>query len=194
MTVRELLAKVRDKLQDTDGVYWSDSELIDLHNECKRYIAAERQENPTTTTIELSEDTNEYQIDSVLRYVSVKDSNGKNRELFTDDGLGDEVSSAIIVEDYDRIYVNSPEDSVSLIIKHISFPEEDNLNDTIRLGDEESYRYFILSKAYEKDNDMEQFQKAQYFWSMFLGAIKYSKKNSSLNYINDLNTTTAYYY
>ena len=38
MTVRELLAKVRDKLQDTDSTYWSDSELVDLYGECQRYL------------------------------------------------------------------------------------------------------------------------------------------------------------
>ena len=194
MTVRELFTKVRDKLQDTDATYWSDSELVDLFNEGKRYMAAERNENPTTTSIQLSENTNIYEVTGALRYISAKDSNGKARKLYPDDGSGDEITDAIIVEDYNRIYVNNPEEGTSLYVKHISFPEEDNLNDTIRSGDEESYRYFILSKAYEKDNDMEQFQKAQYFWSMFLGAIEYSKKNSSLNFLDNSDKITAYYY
>lgn len=194
MIVRELLTKVRDKLQDTDSTYWSDSELVDLHNECKRYLAAERQENPTNTIVELSENQNLYEVDGVLRFVSAKDTNGKTKKLFPDDGSGDEVKNGIIVEDYNRIYVNEPEDNVSLYIKHISFPEEDNLNDIIRQGDEESYRYFILSKAYEKDNDMEQFQKAQYFWSMFLGAMRYSKKNSNINYIDTQDSIKSYFY
>lgn len=194
MTVRELFTKVRDKLQDTDATYWSDSELVDLFNECKRYMAAERNENPTTTSIQLSEDTHIYEIDGVLRYISAKDSNGNARKLYPDDSSGDEHTDGIIVEDYDRIYVNNPEDNTTLYLKHISFPAEDNLNDTIRSGDEESYRYFILSKAYEKDNDMEQFQKAQYFWSMFLGAMEYSKKNSSLKYLDNSDKITAYYY
>ena len=194
MIVREILTKVRDKLQDADSVYWSDSELIDLYNECKRYMAAERQENPTTTTIELSGNQNIYEVEGVLRFISAKDNNGKVKKLYPNDGSGDEVKNGIIVEDYNRIYVNEPEDNVSLYIKHISFPEEDNLNDTIRSGDEESYRYFILSKAYEKDNDMEQFQKAQYFWSMFLGAMRYSKKNSNINYIDTQDSIKSYFY
>lgn len=194
MTVRELLAKVRDKLQDTDSIYWSDSEFIELYNECKRYLASERKESPTTTTLTLSENTNEYSIDGILRYISIKDSNGKVREIYPDDGSGDEVSSAIIVQDYNKIYVNTPEDGVVLNIKHIAFPSEDNLNDSIRSGDEESFNYFILAKAYEKDNDMEQFQKANYFWSMFLGAMKNAKKNSSLNYIEKVQTIKSYFY
>lgn len=194
MTVRELLTKVRDKLQDTDSTYWSDSELVDLYGECQRYLASERKENPTTTTLQLSEDTYIYEVEDVLRYISIKDSNGKIREIFPDDGSGEEISSSVIVEDYDRIRVTNPEDNVSLLIKHISFPEEHNLNDKVRVGDEEAYRYFILSKCYEKDNDMEQFQKAQYFWSMCIGAMKYSKKNSSLNYIDKSNTTKSYFY
>ena len=194
MTVRELIAKVRDKLQDTDSIYWSDSEMLDLYNECKRYLASERKENPTYTDILLSSNTNTYEVDGVLRYLSVKDSNGNNRDIYPDDNTADDITSAIIIQDYNRIYVNNPEDNITLTIKHISFPNEDNLNDVIRMGDEESFRYFILSKCYEKDNDMEQFQKAQYFWSMFIGAMKYSKKNSSLNYIDKSNRTTAYYF
>lgn len=194
MTVRELISKVRDKLQDTEAIYWSDSEILDLYNECKRYLAAERQENPTYTDIELSEDTYTYIVDGVLRYIDAKDSKGNKRKLYADDGTGEEEESAIIVQDYNRIYVNKPEDNTSLTIKHISFPEDDNLNDTIRMGDEESYKYFIISKCYEKDNDMEQFQKASYFWNMFMGAMKYSKKNSNVNYLDDRNNTVAHYF
>jgi hypothetical protein len=194
MIVRELLTKVRDKLQDTDGTYWSDSELLDLHNECKRYMASERNENPTYTNITLLDNTNVYEVDGVLRYVSAKDSTGTARELYPDDTSGDDISSAVIIRKQNEIYVNNPTDGVTLTIKHISFPEEDNLNDVIRTGDEESYRYFILSKCYEKDNDMEQFQKAQYFWGMFIGALQYSKKNSSLNFINQQEVTTSYFY
>ena len=194
MIVLELLGKVRDKLQDTDSVYWSDSEFLDIYNECKRYLASERKESPTTTTLSLYSNTNEYSIDGILRYISIKDSNGKAREIYPDDGSGDEVSSAVIVQDYNRLYVNTPEDGVTLTIKHISFPSEDNLNDTIRSGDEESFNYFILAKAYEKDNDMEQFQKASYFWNMFLGAMKNAKKNSSLNYIEKVQTIKSYFY
>jgi len=194
MIVRELLTKVRDKLQDTDSTYWHDSELVDLYNECKRYLSSERNENPTYTDIELSADTNVYNIDGILRYIRITDSNNKARKIYPDDESGIDDSSGVIIRRHDEIYVNTPEDNVTLTIKHISFPEEDNLNDTIRTGDEEAYRYFILCKCYEKDNDMEQFQKAQYFWSMFLGAMKYSKKNSSINHIDQLETIKSYFY
>jgi len=194
MIVRELLTKVRDKLQDTDSTYWHDSELVDLYNECKRYLSSERNENPTYTDIELSADTNVYNIDGILRYIRITDSNNKARKIYPDDESGIDDSSGVIIRRHDEIYVNTPEDDVTLTIKHISFPEEDNLNDTIRTGDEEAYRYFILCKCYEKDNDMEQFQKAQYFWSMFLGAMKYSKKNSSINHIDQLETIKSYFY
>ena len=194
MTVRELIAKVRDKLQDADATYWSDSEFIDLYNECKRYLSSERKENPTTTTVALSADTYQYDIEGVLRFISAKDSNGYTRTLYPDDTSGDGDSDGIIVLDYNSIYVNTPADDVTLTVKHISFPAEDNLNDTIRSGDEESFTYFILTKAYEKDTDMEQFQKAQYFWQMFLGAMRFQKKNSSLNYMDKVQTTKGYYY
>ena len=194
MTVRELFGKLRDKLQDADAIYWDDSEFLDLYNECKRYLASERKENPTTSPLALLTGVNEYSIEGILRYISIKDSEGKARELYPDDTTGDEVSSAVIIQDYNRIYVNTPVTGVTLSIKHISFPSEDNLNDVIRSGDEESFNYFILAKAYEKDNDMEQFQKAQYFWNMFLGAMKNAKKNSSLNYMDKVQTTKAHFY
>ena len=194
MTVRELISKVRDKLQDTDSIYWDDSEILDNYNECKRYLASERKENPITITVPTFDNTNTYSIDGVLRYISCKDSNGKNRDLYPDNGDADEISSAIIVQSYNQLYVNTPESGVSLLIKCIQFPIEDNLNDVIRSGDEDSFLYFILSKCYEKDNDMEQFQKAQYFWSMFVGAMKYSKKNSSLGYMEKIQTTKSYFY
>ena len=193
MQIRELIAKVRDKLQDTDAVYWSDSELVDLCNECKRYLAAERKENPTTSTLVTYDGIDTYTVDGVLRYISATNQEGNELILYPDDGSIADKTSGIVIEDYNRIKVKNPIDEV-ITIKHISFPEEDNLNDTIRMGDEESYRYFVLSKCYEKDNDMEQFQKAQYFWSMFMGAMKYSKKNSSLGYVERVHTTKSYFY
>lgn len=193
MQIRELIAKVRDKLQDTDAVYWSDSELVDLCNECKRYLAAERKENPTTTSLVTYDGIETYTVEGVLRYIGATNQEGNELILYPDDGSIAGKTSGIVIEDYNRIKVKNPIDEV-ITIKHISFPEEDNLNDTIRMGDEESYRYFVLSKCYEKDNDMEQFQKAQYFWSMFMGAMKYSKKNSSLGYVEKVHTTKSYYY
>lgn len=194
MTVREIFSKVRDRVQDTDSIYWDDSELLDTYNECKRYLASERKESPITIEIPLFSNINTYSVDGVLRYISCKDSDGKVRELYPDNGDGDDISSAVIVQDYNSLYVNTPVSNTSLIIKCIQYPIEDNLNDIVRSGDEESYTYFILSKCFEKDNDMEQFQKAQYFWSMFIGAMKNSKKNSSLNYMEKIQTTKAYFY
>ena len=194
MTLRELIAKVRDKLQDADAVYWSDSEFIDLYNECKRYLSSERRENPTTTSVSLSDGVYEYTVEGVLRYISAKDNDDNNRPLYPDDGSGDNDTDGVVIMDYDTIYVNTPSTGTTLTLKHIAFPADDNLNDEIRSGDEESYTYFILSKAYEKDTDMEQFQKAQYFWSMFIGAMKYLKKNSSLNFMDKTETTKGYYY
>lgn len=194
MTVRELLTKVRDKLQDTDSVYWSDSELLDLYNECKRFLSAERIESPTKITLDLISTDNTYTVDNVLRYLSIVDSNGNDRALYPDDNSGDNDTSGVIVEDYNRIYVNEPEDGVTLSIKCVSFPDEDNLNDVIRLADENSYIYYILGKAYEKDNDMEQFQKASYFLNQFAQSYKFNKKNTSLNHRDNSNTVKSWYF
>lgn len=194
MTVRQLLTKVRDKLQDTEKTYWSDSELLDLLNECKRYLASERKEGTSTTSIDLITDTYEYAVHGVLRYISVKDSDGNVRDLYPDDGSGEDETDGVIVIDYNRIYVNNPVTGTSLSIKHIAFPEEDNLNDNVRTGDEESFRYYILSKAYEKDTAMENFSKSQHFWQMFLNAFRYAKKNSSVNYNDTQRTIKSYFF
>lgn len=194
MTVRELLKRVRDKLQDTEGEYWSDSELLDLHNEAKRYLSAERKESPTNKNLVMYSGTYEYEVEGVLRYISIQDSKGYNRPLYPDDGSGSEDADGVIVLDYNRLYVNNPSSDVTLNIKHISFPEEDNLNNNIRMGDENSMLYYILSKAYEKDNDMEQFQKANYFQRQFLESMKANKKNNSVQYIENQNTTKVWYF
>lgn len=194
MTVRELLQQVRDTLQDTDRVYWSESELINLYNDAKRLIASERVENKTTTTLTLSEETNEYSMSDVLRYVSAKDSNGFDRPLYPDDGSGDEDYYGIIVQSYDKVYVTTPEDDVVITFKIIAMPSDDNLNDIVRTGDENSIKYYVLSKAYEKETDMENFQKAQYFFSKYQVEFKTAKKNANVGYRNDTKTTIAYYY
>lgn len=194
MTVRELLQQVRDTLQDTDRVYWSESELINLYNDAKRLIASERVEAKTTTTLELSESTNEYLINDVLRYISAKDSNGFDRPLFPDDGSGDGDYYGIIIQSYNSVYVTTPENDVTITFKIIAMPSEDNLNDSVRTGDENSIKYYILSKAYEKETDMENFQKAQYFYSKYQVEFKTAKKSSNVGYRNDTRTTIAYYY
>jgi len=114
--------------------------------------------------------------------------------LYPDDETGDDDINGIIVQDYNKIYVNTPEIDVELSVKVIAFPSEDNLNTVIRSGDESAYKYYILSKAYEKESDMENFQKAGYFWSMFMKSIIYVKKNARLNYINKTERTEGHYY
>lgn len=188
MIVKELMSQVRDIIQDTDKIYFSDSELLNIYNECKRYINAERKENPTTIEIETSEGVYEYDVDNVLRYISCKDKN-----LYPDNGDGDDDSSGIIVKSYNLIYVNEPKDE-TLLMKVISFPSEDNVDTVIRMGDENLYKYYMLSKAYEKDSDLEQFQKSQYFIGMFNSMVKTVKKDFNNNYINKTQTTKSYYF
>lgn len=194
MLVRELLAQVRDITQDINSTYFSESELLNLYNECKRYLALDRQDITSTTTIELFASTNKYTIDGVVRFSKITDSNGVDRAIYPDDDSGILDSGGIVLLNSNQIYVNTPEDGVTLTIKGIMFPEEDNLNDTIRVGDESSYKYYILSKCYEKDSDMEQFQKAQYFANMFNSSYQNVRNTARMNYQNKTNTTKGYYF
>lgn len=194
MTVRELISQVRDNLQDSDANYWHDSELLNLYNEAKRNISAERQELNSTKTVTLIDDTYEYTVDGVLRYISATDSNNNDIVLYADDSTGTDDEYGVIVQTYNSIYVNSPATGVTLTFKVVAFPEEDNLNDTVRSGDENAYKYYILSKAYEKEQEMENFQKSAYFWQMFTNSLNFIKKNAKLNHIQKVNTTKGYYY
>lgn len=194
MTVLQLIAEVRDNLQDADANYWHESELLNLYNECKRNISAERQEINSTKTVTLTDNTYEYTVDGVLRYISAKDSNNNDMVLYADDGTGDDDVYGIIVQSYNSIYVNSPATGVTLTLKVIAFPSEDNLSATVRSGDENAYKYYMLSKAYEKEQEMENFQKSGYFWQMFQNSLNYIKKNARLNHIGAINTTKGYYY
>jgi hypothetical protein len=194
MLVIELLAQVRDNLQDADADYWSDSELLHLHNECKRYISAERQEITSEKTVVLNDDTYEYTINGVLRYISAIDSNGTKRTLVSSDSEYADLQDSIIVKNYNLIYVNNPQYGVTLSLSVIAFPTDDNLPTVVRHGDENMYKYYILSKAYEKEQDMENFQKSIYFWNMFMSSLNTAKKNAKLNYIDDTQVTKGYYY
>lgn len=194
MTVRELLQQIRDTLQDTDKVYWSESELINLYNDGRRYMVSERGEETSTIVVSLLSTTNDYTVDGVLRYISAKDNNGNVRNLYPDNGSGDLDSSGVIVKAYNSIYVNEPITGESLIIRCIAIPTEDNLNDNVRAGDEQALKNYVLSKSYEKENDMENFQKSQYFYSKFLSDFKTIKKNTFVGYVNQTQTTKGYYF
>ena len=194
MKVIELFAQVRDNLQDADANYWHESELLNLYNECKRHLSAERQEINSTKTVTLIDDTYDYTVDGVLRYISAIDSDDNDRELYPDDGTGDDESTGIIVKNYNEIYVNTPETGTTLSISVVAFPTDDNLSSVIRSGDENAYKYYILSKAYEKEQDTENFQKSSYFRSMYTDALSALRKISRMNYVKDVQITQGYYY
>lgn len=194
MRLLELVTQVKDILQDTDSDYWSESELVDYFNHGTRTIASERKEKPTITTVDLYEATNEYTVDGVLRYISAVDSNSIVRELYPDDKSGDNDNYGIIIQDYDKIYVNTPSDDVTLSIKSIVLPLSINLEDEVRDGDENALKYFVLSKAYEKEHDMENFNKSQYFLQLYMKELSLLLGNSRLGYMQQVEITEGYYY
>jgi hypothetical protein len=194
MTVLELFNQAKDTLQDTDGNYWSESELLDYYNSGVRTLAAERLESPKTKVLNLVGSINEYTIDGVLRYISAKDSNNTVRPLYPDDTTGDEDLNGIIILDYNKIYVNNPETDVSVSIKHIAIPSDGNLTDTVRASDENALKYYMLSKAYEKESDLENFQKSQYFLQQFQRELNSVRKNSKVGYTEKTEITKGYYY
>ena len=194
MTVQVLMSQVRDNLQDSNADYWHESELLNLYNECKRHLSAERQEVNATKTVTLIDDTYTYTVSEVLRYISATDSDDYDRPLYADDESGVDEEYGIIIKNFNKIYVNTPETGVTIDIKVVSFPTDDNLSSDIRMGDENAYKYYMLSKAYEKEQDTENFNKASYFRSMYNDALQYLLKNARLGYVKQEDITQGYYY
>lgn len=194
MIVKQLLSQVRNPLQDSDKTYWDDSELLSYYNECKRSMASERLEIKTTASMLLDTSKNEYNTDGILRYIKAKDDEGKERKLYPNDGSGDDDTTGIIIKDYNVVYVNDPTIGTTIIFDIVSFPEEDNLESNVRLGDESALKYYILSKAYEKESDMESFQKSSYFYSKYRVELDKLINSSSINYKSNIRQVKSYYY
>ena len=195
MKVNELFASIRNTLQDNNKEYWDDSELLMYYNECVRHMTAERLEDRNTALMLLEADKYEYSTDGILRYIKCVDSNGKNRTLYQDDGSGEDDSLGIIIKNYNRVYVNTPEEGLELTFTIVTMPEDSNITSKVRIGDEQPIKYYMLSKAYEKDADMENFNKSGYFYSKFLDGFRQLKNSSSVNYTAyNSNTTKSYFY
>ena len=195
MKVEELFSSIRNTLQDTQKTYWDDSELLSYYNECVRNMSAERLENKTEATLILDPTKNEYDTTGILRYIRAKDNDGTNRTLYPNDESGEDDNLGVIIEAYNRVHVNDPTLGGSLTIQVIALPEDSNLSSSVRIGDESALKYYVLSKAYEKDTDVENFQKSAYFYQKYLDVFKTLKDSSSLNYKSgNAERTTAYYY
>ena len=194
MLVSTLISDTRDVLQDADADYWSDAELLEYYNSGIRAIASERIEEPTTTDVALTTGTNLYTVSGVLRYISAEDDNNIERKLYPDDESGEDDTYGVIIQDYDRIYVNNPVTGVTITIKIISLPTDAITTDTVRFGDEDTLRYFMLSRAYEKEQDTENFQKSQYFMVQYRMKLNQLLKHSKSGYRDRMELTTGYFY
>lgn len=195
MRVIELLTQVRNVLQDTDKIHWTDSELLNHYNDCRRQIDSERLEENTSATLTLTEDKNVYDTTGVLRYISAKDYEGNERPLYSDDGSVGDDDMGIVVEAYNRINVVSPDIGTGIVLKVIAYPSEQNLDSNVRIGDENALKNYIMSKAYEQETDMENFQKSGYFYNKYKEYLGKLISSSSSNYkAKVVETTQAYYY
>jgi hypothetical protein len=195
MIVSELLISCRNVLQDFDKEYWDDSELLTYYNECKRTMAQERLEIKTTATLTLDPLKNEYDTDGVLRYIRAKDDLGNNRTFYPNDESIGLDSNGIIIKDYNKIYVQDPTIGSVITIEIVSLPTDDNVEGNVRLGDENALKYYILSKAYEKETDMENFAKSDYFYQKYLREFAKLMDSASANYNTaTVNRTEANYY
>lgn len=182
MKVKVLMQRVRNVLQDVEGIYWTDSDLLNYYNDCKRAMASERFEMKTTATLTLDPLVNEYDTTGILRYINCKDDTGTKRTLYPNDESGDLDTDGVIIITYNRVYVNDPTVGTTLTFQIIALPPEDNLEDEVRLGDENALQYYMLSKAYEKDTDMENFAKSESFYGKYKRVFARLLDAASTNY------------
>lgn len=194
MRVEELFSSVRNTLQDHDKNHWDDSELLAYYNECKRTMAMDRLENKTTATLTLDPLINVYDTTGAVRYVRMKDDLDNKRPIYPNDLTGADDEYGVIIQDYNRVYVNDPSIGTSIIMDIVAMPSDDNLSSNIRIGDENSFKYYILSKAYEKDSDMNNFQKSDVFYTKFYREFKKLKDANSVGYTNAEIRTKSYFY
>lgn len=176
------MQRVRNVLQDVEGIYWTDSDLLNYYNDCKRAMASERFEMKTTATLTLDPLVNEYDTTGILRYINCKDDTGTKRTLYPNDESGDLDTDGVIIITYNRVYVNDPTVGTTLTFQIIALPPEDNLEDEVRLGDENALQYYMLSKAYEKDTDMENFAKSESFYGKYKRVFARLLDAASTNY------------
>ena len=195
MLVKELLQQLRNVLMDQEKTRWDDSELLDYYNECKRVMSAERIEDKTTATMTLQDDKFTYDTTGILRYISCKDADGVVRPLYPDDGTGDNDGDGIIIQSYNRVYVTDPTIGTSLTFKIVALPLADNLESDVRIGDEEAMKYYILSKAYEKEDDTENFAKSDTFYAKYSKIFEKLIDSASVGYSyqQDQKTKTIFY-
>jgi len=195
MRVEHLFTRVRDTLQDLSKTYWTDPELLNYYNECKRNMSMKRQEDKTTASLTLDVLKSEYDTSGVLRYIRAVDDLDNVRTIYQDDESGVDDEKGIIILNYNKILVNDPTIGTTITMSIIASPSEDNLDNSVRDGDENAFKYYILSKAYEKDTDMENFQKADYFYRKYNDIFVELKGAKNINYIaNTLETNKSYYY
>ena len=195
MRVRDLIQQVRNTLQDVQAIRWTSEELLNYYNECKFAMASERLEDKTYATMALDPLQTEYNTTGILRYINAVDDEGNDRPLYADDGTGDNDSSGIIIINYNRVKVNDPDSGASIRFKIIAMPLEHTLDSIVRAGDEQAFKYYILSKAYEKETDTENFQKVDIFYGKYISALEKLIENSSVGYtIGETPTTKSYFF
>lgn len=194
MVVSELLQLTRNTLGDQEKIFWDDSELLGYYEEARRVIASERKDKRTSQDVIMNAGDDYYSPSGVLRYVSVKDDNGTVRPLYPNDGSGEDDTLGIIVIDYDQILVNDDATGTTLTITYIGLPLNHNLNTDVRQGDEDTIKYYILSKSYEKETDMENFAKSAEFMNKFNNTLTKLVAHASLNYRNDSDSTVKSYF
>ena len=190
MIVKELLTQCRNTLQDYDKEYWEDSELLNYYNEFESLINYDRDGRKETFTFPLDPSENTYNIEGVIKYISTKDDDDNIRPLSK---VPSSLALAIYIKNYNEIYVNDPTVGNNITLDYVGIGDPSNMEDIVRLGDDLCAKYFILSRAYEKETDTEDFDKSDRFFSKFVEQKDKLLGKNSIGVVEDEVLTTKIY-
>lgn len=149
MLLSALITKVRRTLQDVTPRRWTDVELEGYTNEGLIDIARKTLHNREDIEISILSSQATYTLPKkAMRLPSVDTAQDYN------------------ITNNNTITFTDPKDETVKVI-YYPYPSEVSVstNSTIPLEDDliEALKYFILKRAYEKEDSMENFQKATYF-------------------------------
>ena len=171
MTVNQVIDEAFDLLGDKQRTYWTTDEVLSLLNEGLKEIAFKTGYFKKTETINLSENTNEYTIDtSSYKIEGVYDSNGLAYEIkpYTIETRFLKNTYLVLLKNPYTLYFTNPlNTTVEVDFFYTPFVQlGDNLTDLPDFA-AEGLKYFIVAYCYLKDKNTENMQKAQLYNSLF---------------------------
>lgn len=153
MTVADFFTSARFTLQDLTGRRWTDAELLHYVNEGMRDIALRTFFNRVEETLSVVSATTIY----TTTYTPIKI-------------LSVESSQQFQVTSNNEITFTNPRDE-NVIIVYYAYPQTVTTDIVEDVDIIDALRFFVLSRAYEKEDSPENFNKASYFRNKYIDTL-----------------------